>query len=173
MARKRQDEGVVRVMTIEDVRAIDWGTPDKYDFSGTPEMARRAVVGSYVENHYEHYRHDHAINYGRQISQNNYATNLIGIDNVAFSLIKNGHKLPSVEQADVLAAFYGPIIWDLCGYSRRMPKDKMLYDMADLWPKLSDRAQAELFERARNLYDNGDIKHDEKGLDTNEESTKI
>lgn len=166
MGKKTQDEeGVTRVMTLEDAKAINWAKPEKYDFTGTPEMLRRIVVGSFVEQAYEHYRHENVINYGRQVSQNNYATNMIGIDNVAFSLIKNGHKLPTVEQADVLAAFYGPIIWDLCGYSRRMPKDRMLYQLADLWPKLSDRAQAEMLERARNLFDNGDVKHDELLLD--------
>ena len=168
--KRQADDRSVMILDAEGVKEIDWQHPEVYNFTATPDFVRRLLVGSFIREQYEHYRGRHLRQTDRTISQNNYATNIVGIDHVAFSLIKNGHNLPSYEQADVMAAFYGPIIWDMCGYSRRMPVDKKLYKIADLWPKLSERAQAEILERSLNLYDNGDVKEDEKdgekGLDT-------
>lgn len=166
MARKPKAGELIQILDAEDVKLIEWSHPELYDFSVAPEIVRRVLVGAFVGQAYEHYRHDHVKKYSRTVTQNNYATNILGIDPVAFSLIKNGYKLPSVEQADVMSKFYGPVIWDVCGYSRRMPLDKLLYAIADLWPKLSDKAQNELIERARNLYDNGEVKNDKEVLDT-------
>jgi len=174
MAKKTQDDTRTKILYLDQIKEVDWGAVDKYDFSMTPDTVRKATMSSYLTHQYEAYRADNLKEHGKVVSQNNYATNVIGIDNVAFSVLKNGHKLPQVEQADILAAYYGPVVWDICGYSRRMPQDKMLYVIADIWPHLSDRARAELLERTRNLYDNGDIKNDNgKVLDKYEEQTKI
>src|SRR5574340_725514 len=147
MAKKKeqpQEGAPVKILTLDQIGAIKWGEYEKYDFFDTPQEVRAVLVPAYLDWAYETYRREMWDKYKKRISQNHYALKTIGIDAQTFSMYKNGLRFPSMQNADIFAAFYGAIFYDICGYTRRLPRDRMLYQLADVWGKLDDRMQAEL-----------------------------
>ena len=149
-----QNKEPTKILTSEQVGSINWAEPEKYDFFDTPQEVRDLLVPSFLDWSYESYWHEMWTKYKKRISQNHFAIRTIGIDAQSFSMYKNGLRFPSMPNADLLAEYFGTIIYDLCGYNRRMPHDKMLYHLSDVWDKLDDRMRAELLERANNYVDN-------------------
>ena len=161
MAKKdKQDPAApIRVLLAEQVEYINWGEPEKYDFFDTPREVREHLVPAYLSWAYENYRREMYDKFKKNISQNHYAMKTIGIDAQSFSLYKSGTRFPSMPNADILAAYFGALFYDICGYARRMPHEKSLYKLSDIWPQLEDKEKAELLERANNYRDNKDVKN--------------
>lgn len=61
----------------------------------------------------------------------------------------NDIREPDLENADKIAAKLGPQIYDILGMSRRVPKDQKLWDVIDLWYKLTPEQQERLLQFAR------------------------
>src|SRR5574340_192115 len=154
MNEKEKDNKPLKILLEDQIDLIDWSEPEKYNFRDTPMEVRKKLVPVFLDYQYEAYRREHWDRWRRRVSQNSYAMNTIGIDAQSFSMYKNGLRFPSMENADTFAAYYGDIFYDICGYTRRMPQDKMLYQLADVWSRLDDRMKAELLERANNFIDN-------------------
>lgn len=70
----------------------------------------------------------------------------MGIRNTNLSQYINDNRRPDVEMADILATRLGPVVYDLLGYPRKMPKDKLLYWIADHWHELTEDEQKEILE---------------------------
>jgi DNA-binding XRE family transcriptional regulator len=158
---KKQEEGSrepVKVLLKEQVEKVNWAEPEKYDFFDTPHEIRELLVPSFLSWAYETYRREMYDKHNKQISQNHFAVRTIGIDAQTFSMYKNGLRYPSMQNADLLAEYFGTIIYDVCGFNRRMPHDRFLYSMSDIWDKLDERMRKELLERANNYVDNQENK---------------
>lgn len=158
MAKKKEGDAEprapVKVLLVEQVAHINWAEPEKYDFFDTPQEIRDLLVPAYLDWSYETYRHEMWTKHKKRISQNHFAIRTIGIDAQSFSMYKTGLRFPSMPNADLLAEYFGTIIYDICGYNRRMPHDRMLYELSDIWDKLDEKMRKELLERANNYIDN-------------------
>lgn len=84
-------------------------------------------------------------------SQSDWARHL-GITNTNLSQYLLGNRKPNVEQADLLAQKLGVQVYDRLGMPRKMPKDKILYFIADNWnaPELDEEFKKQIQELIRN-----------------------
>ena len=166
MAKEKKIQGKerIKVLLAEQVDTINWAEPELYDFFDTPQEVRTQIVPAFLDYAIETYRHELWSKYKKRISQNGFAIKTVGIDPQTLSMYKTGSRFPSQPNADVLAAFFGDIIYDLTGYNRRMPRDRYLHELADMWGnpnQLDDRDKAELMERAKNLSLNKEVKKEQ------------
>lgn len=74
----------------------------------------------------------------------------LGVNNTNLSQYMNDNRRPDVKQADLLAQKLGPEVYDRLNLPRKMPKDKLLYYIADNWHNLTVEEQKEILEHAKN-----------------------
>ena len=147
--------GKKMILTEKDLAELDYTKIDtKYDFTDTPDNLRYKVLGgflafSYLEEYNKYFKATK-----KSLSQNMYARRMLNISPMGFSTYKNGERMPTGENLDNLAARLGVIVYDIVGVPRRMPKDKGLRELADIWTQISDQERRELLERAKNYVDN-------------------
>lgn len=143
------------ILTEKDLAELDYTKIDtKYDFTDTPDNLRYKVLGgflafSYLEEYNKYYKATK-----KSLSQNMYARRMLNISPMGFSTYKNGERMPTGENLDSIADRLGVVVYDIVGVPRRMPRDRGLRDLADIWTKISEGERRELLERAKNFLDN-------------------
>lgn len=92
---------------------------------------------------------------GRIPSQAEFATDYLDVKTTTLSTWINDHKHPSdSEVIDGLADKLGNEVYDRLKLPRKMPRDKRLRVIADLWKKLEDLGYADQwYEIAQNIRD--------------------
>lgn len=114
------------------------------------EKKEYETLGQYLDEYFVHvYAPRHYDEKRERASEKNFA-DWLGLNNQNYSQYKLGTRRPSVEQADKMATRLGPLVYDLLGMPRRMPKDPLLHLIADNLPDLTDEDKKEIAEIVRN-----------------------
>ncbi len=127
-----------------------------WDFAHVPDELRPEILAWLLDSAYERYRTFHRTQYGKVISQNQYARRTVKIDQQLFSMYKNQLRKPNNANIDRLADHYGQVVYDIMGVPRRISRDKKLAELESLWPLATDRFRDELLERMQNHVLNKD-----------------
>lgn len=87
MTKKKDEKDNTKQKVLEpsQVKGIDWGEPDIYDFFTSPQEVRKLAIASFISWKWEHYRRYMWDEHRKVISQNSYATKTVGINAQLFS----------------------------------------------------------------------------------------
>lgn len=142
------------ILSEEDIEKINWDDIGNYDFSKTPDKLRNKLLGdflaySYAQEYYKYFKQTK-----KPLSQNKYAREMLNITPMGLSTYKSGDRMPTVENLDNIAKHLGPIIYDICGVSRRMPSELLFEELAEIWTKLDENQKNEVIDFANNIHKN-------------------
>jgi hypothetical protein len=74
----------------------------------------------------------------------------LGVPTTSLSMWINDVRLPQGENVDKLADKLGVVVYDVLSLPRRMPKNKKLALIAEMWNRLPEHLQDEWYEIAKN-----------------------
>lgn len=109
----------------------------------------RRQVARYLMDEFLRWQAQH-VGRGERVSSQTQFAKEIGLPQTIWSYIVNEARLPTMEQADLIATKLGPRIYEITGYAPRMPKNKYFRKVAAKWYKLTDQQQREYVERIEN-----------------------
>lgn len=75
----------------------------------------------------------------------------LDIPTSSLSVWMNDYRLPTGESVDKLADKLGVEVYDRLGLARKMPRNKKLYYLAEIWSKLPEEKQDELYHLGRDF----------------------
>ncbi len=168
MAKIKEAIQKQKIQNVEDIDNIEWAREnddplmrldarkmnERYDLFDVPDHIRKLLFAKLLEWGYETYRLEHYRKFRKTITQNNFAAQTVGIDSQLYSVYKTGIRFPGIDNIDQFASFFGPIVYDILGMPRRMPRDRDLNELIDIMMISDAQFRAEMLERARNYVDN-------------------
>jgi hypothetical protein len=144
------------ILTENDIKLIDYSIIDHYDFSGTPNKLRNIILGNYLAHCYLEEYNRHYKKTRKSLSQNMYAQKVLKISPMGFSTYKNGERIPTGENLENLANHLGLVIYDILGLPWRIPDDKELKKLVEMWPRLLDHEKKEILKIIINFINHHD-----------------
>lgn len=139
------------ILTEKDIEFMDYSIIDHYDFSNTPNELRNIILGNYLSHCYLEEYNKYYKKTRKSLSQNMYAQKVLKISPMGFSTYKNGERIPTGENLDNLANHLGLVIYDILGLPWRIPDDKELKKLVEIWPKLLDHEKKEILVMINNF----------------------
>ena len=138
------------ILSEKEVEHMDFSIIDHYDFSSTPNELRHIILGHYLSHCYLEEYNKHFRKTRKSLSQNMYAKKVLKISPMGFSTYKNGERIPQGENLEKLANQLGYVIYDILGVQWRIPDDKELKILVEMWPRLLDHEKKEILKIINN-----------------------
>lgn len=90
---------------------------------------------------------------GSRLPSQNEFIKWLGVEQTSYSNWANGYRPPNEANADILATKLGPEVYEILGYTPRLPSNKWMRIIAKRWHKLSERRQKYYAEMIENDTD--------------------
>lgn len=110
------------------------------------------TFGNFLRRKYHEWSGKQLGRTGRIPSQNEFAK-WLNVPPTSLSMWVNDVRVPSDEAVHSMADKLGVEVYDKLNLPRRLPRNRLLLKIVDIWDRLDEQGQKELAERAKNIME--------------------